>query len=132
MHKLGLTILGTLTTTALAVGLSSALAKGGVTTCTGTLASGSYHMLVVPAGATCDGTNANIDVRGGVSIGEGATFILGSEEGTGGGTIRGGVRADAPASLQLHFAHVSGGVRMLGGNGFFSTVEDNHIKGGAT
>jgi hypothetical protein len=132
MRKLGLMVLGTLTTTALAVGLSTALAKGGVTTCTGTLASGEYHKLVVPAGATCDGTNANIDVRGGVRVGNGATFILGSEEGTGGGTIRGGLRATAPASLQLHFANVSGGVRMLGGNGEFSTVEDNRIKGGAT
>jgi hypothetical protein len=132
MRKLGLMIVGVLTTTALAAGLSTALAKGGLTTCTGTLASGQYHMLVVPAGATCDGTNATIDVRGGVSVGEGATFVLGSEEGTGGGTIRGGVRANAPASLQLHFANVSGGVRMLGGNGFFSTVEDNNIHGGAT
>src|SRR5262249_14066279 len=86
----------------------------------------------VPAAATRDGTNANIDVQGGVRLENGATFVLGSEEGTGGGTTRGGVRADAPGSLQLHFANVSGGVRMLGGNGFFSTVEDNHIKGGAT
>ena len=86
----------------------------------------------MPAGATCDGTNATIDVRGGVRVGEGATFILGSEGGTDSGTIRGGVRANAPASLQLHFANVYGGVRMLGGNGFFSTVEDNHIHGGAT
>ncbi len=132
MRKLGLAIAGALATTALAVGLSTALAKGGATTCTGTLASGEYHKLFVPAGATCDGTNATIDVRGGVSVGEGATFVLGSEEGTGGGTIRGGVRANAPGSLQLHFANVYGGVRMLGGNGFFSTVEDNHIHGGAT
>ena len=132
MHRRGLIIVGALTTTALAVGLSTALAKGGVTTCTGTLASGNYQKLVVPANATCDGTNANIDVQGGVRVGEGATFILGSEEGTGGGTIRGGVRANGSASLQLHFATVSGGVRMLGGNGFFSTVEDNHIHGGAS
>jgi hypothetical protein len=131
MRRLPLVIVGTLTTTALAVGLSSALAKGGVTTCTGTLASGEYHKLVVPANATCDGTNANIDVRGGVTVDQGATFVLGSEEGTGGGTIRGGVRANAPGSLQLHFAKVYGGVRMLGGNGFFSTVEDNDIHGGA-
>ena len=132
MRKVALVIAGTLTTTALAVGLSTALAKGGVTTCTGTLASGDYHKLVVPAGATCDGTNADIDVRGGVRVEEGATFVLGSDEGTGGGTIWGGVRANAAASLQLHFANVYGGVKMLGGNGFFSTVEDNNIQGGAT
>jgi hypothetical protein len=132
MRKVGLMILGALTTTALAVGLSTALAKGGVTTCTGTLTSGDYYKLVVPANATCDGTNANLDVKGGVRVGEGATFVLGSDEGTGGGTIRGGVRANGPGSLQLHSANVYGGVRMLGGNGFFSTVEDNHIHGGAT
>ena len=131
MRKIGLAIAGALAATVLAAGLSTAVAGAAATTCTGTLASGEYKMLVVPANATCDGTNANIDVRGGVSVGEGATFVLGSEEGTGSGTIRGGVRANAPASLQLHFANVYGGVRMLGGNGFFSTVEDNNIHGGA-
>ncbi|MGH2967253.1 MAG: hypothetical protein ACRDMH_17985 [Solirubrobacterales bacterium] len=133
MRKLGLLIVGTLTTTALVVGLSTALAAHAGSTCTGTLASGKYHKLVVPAGATCDGTEANIHVRGGVRVGEGATFILGSEElGTDTGTIRGGIRAKAPASLQVHFAHINGGLRMRGGNGFFSTVEDNVIHGGAT
>ena len=131
MRKLGLTTVGVFMTMAVAVGPSTALAQGGVTTCTGTLASGEYHMLVVPAGGTCDGTNATIDVRGGVSVGEGATFILGGHEGTGHGTIRGGVRADAPASLQLHFANVYGGVMMLGGNGFLSAIEDNVFHGGA-
>jgi hypothetical protein len=61
-----------------------------------------------------------------------ATFILGSEEGTGGGTISGGLDANDPASVQLHFARVNGGVTIIGGNGFFSTVEDNVINGGAT
>ena len=69
-------------------------------TCTGTLASGTYHKLVVPAGATCDGTQANINVRGGVRVGEGATFILGADPSEGGltdtGKIRGGIRANAP------------------------------------
>ena len=132
MRRIGLLIIGTLGATALVVGLSTALAKKAGSSCTGTLASGKYQKLVVPAGATCDGTDAKIEVRGGVRVGEGATFVLGSEEGSDTGTIRGGVRADAPASLQLHFAHVSGGVRMNGGNGFFSTVEDNVIHGGAT
>src|SRR4029450_1302407 len=136
MRKLGLAIVGALITTALAAGLSTAgaEAKSGSACTTGTpLASGSYKKLVVPAGETCDGTKATIDVRGGVRVGEGATFILGSEElGEDTGTIRGGVRADAPASLQLHFADVKGGVRMKGGEGEFSTVEDNVIRGGAT
>jgi hypothetical protein len=131
MRRAGLAIAGLLGATALLVGPPSAFAAT-ASTCTGTLASGDYHKLVVPAGATCDGTAAAIDVRGGVTVGEGATFILGSEEGTDTGSIHGGIRAHDPASLQVHFAHVSGGVRMHGGNGFFSTVEDNVIHGGAT
>ena len=100
--------------------------------CTGTLASGAYHKVVVPDGATCDGTAARVSVRGGIRVGEGSTFVLGSEElGADTGTIRGGIVAKASASLQVHFAHVSGGVRMYGGNGFFSTVEDSIIRGGA-
>jgi hypothetical protein len=133
MRKIGLVIVGALATTALAAGLSTALAAHAGSTCTGTLASGKYHKLVVPAGAACDGTEANIDVRGGVRVGEGATFILGSEElGADTSKIRGGIRAKAPASLQVHFAHINGGLKMHGGNGFFSTVEDNVIRGGAT
>ena len=100
--------------------------------CTGTLASGLYKKISVPAGETCDGTKATVTVRGGVKVGSGATFILGSEEQTGGETISGGLRANDSASVQLHFAHVNGGVTISGGNGFFSTVEDNVINGGAT
>jgi hypothetical protein len=129
MRKLGLVIGIALATSGLVAGTATASAA---TTCTGTLASGSYHRLVVPAGATCDGTTATIEVRGGVRVREGATFVLGFEGGSSTGTIRGGVRANAPASLELHFADVRGGVRMFGGNGFFSTVEDNLIHGGAT
>jgi hypothetical protein len=136
MRKLGFVIVGALATTALTAGVATAKGPHRNSTCTGTLASGTYHRLVVPSGATCDGTEARIDVRGGVRVGEGASFILGADPGEGGltdtGTIRGGVRATDPSSLQLHFAHVSGGVRMRGGNGFFSTVEDNVIHGGAT
>jgi hypothetical protein len=115
-----------------AVGASSAAAAPKGFACTGPLGSGSYKKLTVPAGATCDGTNATVTVRGGVRVGAGATFILGSEEGTGGGTISGGLAANDPASVQLHFAHVNGAVRIVGGNGSFSTVEDNVINGGAT
>jgi hypothetical protein len=136
MRKVGFVIVGALATTALTAGLATAKGPHGRSICSGTLASGSYHKLVVPAGATCDGTNASIDVRGGVSVGEGATFVLGADPSEGGltdtGTIRGGVRANDAASLQLHFAHVNGGVRMRGGNGEFSTVEDNVVHGGAT
>ena len=99
----------------------------------GTLESGTYGKLVVPVGATCDGTEAKIKVRDGVKVHEGGTFILGSEElGADTGKIRDGIRAQAAASLQVHFAHIKGGVYMDGGNGFFSTVEDSVIRGGAT
>ncbi len=113
-----------------ATATASAVSK---TACTGTLDSGKYRKLTVPAGATCDGTAAKIRVRSGVRVARGATFILGSEdlktENT--GKIRGGIEANSPASLQVHFAHVNGGLRMRGGNGYFSTVEDNTIRGGA-
>ena len=138
MRKIRMLIAGVLSVAALAAGVSAALAASHHARfeCTGTLESGTYHKLVVPAGATCDGTEANINVRGGVRVGEGATFILGADPNEGGGadtgTIRGGIRAKAPASLQVHFAHIKGGVRMHGGNGFFSTVEDSVIRGGAT
>jgi hypothetical protein len=119
-----------LVTTAPVLGRSS---SHGRFRCTGTLASGKYHKIVVPDGATCDGTAAHVKVRGGIRVGEGATFVLGSEElGADTGTVRGGIVAKGAASLQVHFAHVYGGVRMHGGNGLFSTVEDTVIRGGAT
>jgi hypothetical protein len=133
MRKIGLLIVGALSATALAAGVSTALPGHARSTCNGTLASGTYHKLVVPVGAICDGTEAKINVRGGVRVHEGGTFILGSEElGADTGKIRGGIRAKAPASLQVHFADIKGGLRMRGGNGFFSTVEDNVIRGKAT
>jgi hypothetical protein len=112
--------------------VASTATANGAFVCTGTLSSGTYHRVVVPAGETCDATNATIVVRGGVDVGSGATFVLGSEESTAMSTISGGITADAPASLQVHFARINGGVVMQGGSGFFSTVEDSVINGGAT
>jgi hypothetical protein len=133
MRKVGVAVVAALGATALTTGLAIGKPGHASSTCTGTLDSGSYHKLVVPAGATCDGTNASINVRGGVRVEDGATFVLGNEESpSAGGSIRGGIRASSPASLQVHFTHINGGVRMHGGNGFFSTVEDNVIHGGAT
>ena len=100
--------------------------------CDGRLKSGTYRVIRVPAGATCNGTRATIYVSGGVRVDAGATFILGNENHAGGGKIGGTVSAVDAASVQLHFAHVGGSVTMHGGNGFFSTVEDNVIHGGAT
>ena len=110
----------------------AAAASSSAYACNGTLASGKYHKLVVPAGATCDGTNATVVVRGGISVGPGATFILGFEEGGSTGTINGGIVASGASSVQVHFARVNGGVSIQGGEGFFSTVEDSVIHGGAT
>jgi hypothetical protein len=136
MRRGSFVVLGALALTALFVGPSSAQARGGALTtfCNGTLASGSYGKLVVPAGASCNGTSANIRVSDGVNVKQGATFVLGKEGGSNTGIIRGGVHANAPASLQLHFARVYDGVRMYGGggNGQFSTIEDNVIRGGVT
>jgi uncharacterized membrane protein len=100
--------------------------------CDGRLKSGTYSVIRVPAGATCNGTRATIYVFGGVRVDAGATFILGNENAAGGGTIRGSVSAVDAASVQLHFAHVGGSVTIHGGQGFFSTVEDNVISGRAT
>ncbi len=86
----------------------------------------------MPAGATCDGTAAKIHVSDGVRVKQGATFILGEEGGDSTGVIRNKIHAKAPASLQVHFAHIWGGVRMYGGQGEFSTVEDNTIRGDTT
>jgi hypothetical protein len=116
---------------AVALAMGASAGNGGFT-CTGTLASGTYNSLVVPDGATCDGTNAQITVNGGVTVGQGATFILGDEQGDGGGTINGGVSTNGAASLQIHSTRVSGGVSMNGGSGFFSAIEDNTINGGVT
>jgi hypothetical protein len=130
MRKGSLVIVSGFVLVAMFVGTSSA---GAATTyCSGTLASGSYDRLVVPAGASCDGTSANIRVAAGVRVKQGATFVLGQEGGSNTGIIRGGVHANSPASLQLHFARVYNGVRMYGGNGEFSTIEDNVIRGGVT
>jgi hypothetical protein len=130
MRKSSLAIVGGLATAAMLIGASSAGASS--TFCNGTLANGSYGRIVVPAGATCDGTTARINVSNGVRIKQGATFILGQENGPSTGVIRGGIHANRPSSLQVHFAHIFNAVRMYGGNGFFSTIEDNVIRGGVT
>src|SRR5262245_59481690 len=80
------------------------------TTCNGTLAPGTYTRLVVPDGATCVG-EGNVTINGGLSVGAGATFLLGDEE-TPDATsvINGGVQATNPKNLQIHFATINGGI----------------------
>ena len=132
----GLTaLLGALTAVA-----SPAAVAAPKTTCTGVLAPGTYQSVVVPDGAFCF-SDGPITIRGGLQIGAGATFVLGSEESGGGtGTINGGVHATNPASVQIHFATINGGIDVHGGSGPFggpfditwNAIEDNTIHGGAT
>jgi hypothetical protein len=110
------------------------------TTCTSTLAPGTYHRVVVPNGAVCM-SDGPVTIKGGLSIGSGATFVLGSEENpVDTGTISGGVHATNAASVQIHFTRINGGISVHGGSGpfggpfgvTFNAIEDNHINGGAT
>lgn len=110
------------------------------TRCTGNLAAGDYHKVVVPEGATCT-SDGPLTIRGGLFVGAGATFVLGSEERPGRtGTISGGVHAKNPASVQIHFTTINGGIDIRGGSGPFggpfditwNAIEDNRINGGAT
>jgi hypothetical protein len=126
---------------ALLVGLpASADAGSNVTTCTDVLASGTYHRVVVPEGASCL-SDGPVTVRAGLFIEPGATFVLGSEENpVDTGTISGGVHATDPASVQIHFTTINGGIKVHGGSGPFggpfditwNAIEDNRINGGAT
>jgi hypothetical protein len=126
---------------ALLIGLpGSAVAGSKTTTCAGELAAGSYKKVVVPEGGTCL-SEGPVTIRGGLFIGPGATFVLGSEENpVNTGTISGGVHATNPASVQIHFTTINGGVDVHGGSGPFggpfeitwNAIEDNRINGGAT
>ncbi len=77
-------------------------------------------------------------VRGGLFIEAGATFVLGSEESpTSTGAVSDGVHATNPASVQIHFATINGGIDIEGGSGPFggpfdvtwNAIEDNQING---
>jgi hypothetical protein len=117
-----------------------AAAGSSTTACTDFLAPGTYHRVVVPAGEACF-SEGPVTIRSGLFIEPGATFVLGSEESPGStGTISGGVHATNPASVQIHFATINGGVGVHGGSGPFggpfditwNAIEDNQINGGAT
>jgi hypothetical protein len=109
------------------------------TECTGFLAPGTYRQVVVPDGAVCL-SEGPVRIQAGLWIMPGATFVLGSEEsGWTTGTIGGGVHAVDPASVQIHFATINGGIDIRGGSGPFggpfdvtwNAIEDNVIHGGA-
>jgi hypothetical protein len=110
------------------------------TECTGSLEPGTYQRLVVPDGEVCIGEGPVV-VRSGLWVGSGSTFVLGSEEsGWTTGTIGGGVHAVDPASVQIHFATINGGIDIHGGSGPFgppfgvtwNAIEDNVIHGSVT
>jgi len=123
---------------ALFVAVPSLAAGSGTTTCTDTLAPGTYHRVVVPAGASCLTFAGPVTIVGGVSVGAGATFVLGDEGNPSHtGTIIGGVRSTNAASVQIHFSTITGGVNLTGGSGpfggpfgvTFNTIEDSVING---
>ena len=77
-------------------------------------------------------------IHGGVVVGSGATFVLGSDElPRDTGTITGGVRAVNPSGVQIHHTTIDGGLDIQGGSGPFggpfeitwNAIEDNHING---
>jgi hypothetical protein len=123
--------------------LPASASAASATVCTGTLAPGTYHSIVVPAGQTCDLGVGPVHVLSGVQVGPGSTFSLGFELGPNTGTISGGVVAGNAAQVLVHNARINGGVSVQGGSGpfgcaqpfapvCFTDFEDNTINGGAT
>jgi hypothetical protein len=119
---------------------SVAGAAESTTRCSGHLKPGTYGRVVVPAGAVCL-SRGPVTIRDGLWIRSGATFVLGSEEsGWTTGTIDDGVHATDPASVQIHFATINGGIDINGGSGAFggpfditwNAIEDNVIHGGVS
>jgi len=125
---------------ALLVGAAGPAGASPSTTCTGPLPAGTYQTVVVPDGAVCL-SDGPVTIRGGLFVGAGATFVLGSEDNpVDTGTISGGVHATDAASVQIHFTTINGGVDIHGGSGPFggpfditwNTIEDSHIHGSVT
>src|SRR5438093_13455956 len=93
----------------LMLALPASAAASTTTTCTGELAPGSYGRVVVPEGAACL-SEGPVTIHGGLVVGSGATFVLGSDEvSRDSGTITSGVRADDAASVQLQLLYDDGG-----------------------
>jgi len=139
-RMLGLLTVAALAAAALLVALPVVAGAAGGTTCTGALAPGDYNHLVVPAGAACFG-EGHVNIRGGLDIGSGATFVLSNEETPDAtSTITGGVHSTNAMNVQIHFATIGGGIDIHGGAGPFggpfgitwNTIEDNQINGEVT
>jgi hypothetical protein len=124
---------------ALAAGVPSQASSD--TSCTSTLAPGTYGHVTVPARAICIIGEGPVTIRGGGDVWDGATFVCG-EEGSPNtnATISGGVRSHNAASVQIHFSTINGGVSLSGGAGPFggpfevtwNTIEDSRINGGVS
>ena len=121
------------------IAVPTVASAAGVTKCTGALKPGTYGRVVVPKDAFCH-SHGPVRIHDGLRIRQGATFVLGSEKsGWTTGTICGGVRAKDPASVQIHFATINGGIHIHGGSGpsgppfdvTFNAIEDNVIHGEA-
>ena len=126
----------------LAFGIPSFAGSG--TTCTSTLAPGTYGHVSVPDGAVCIIGAGPLTIRGGLDVGAGATFIFGDEESPNvNATISGGVRSHNAGSVQIHFSTINGGITLQGGAGpnggpfefapgfspTWNTIEDSRING---
>jgi len=138
VRKTKTVLAGLVVLTALIVGVPTLAAGNGATSCTDTLAPGAYHQVIVPPGASCITLAGPVTISGGVSVGAGATFVLGTEDNPAHtGTISGGVSSSNAASVQIHFSTINGGVHLSGGAGPFggpfdvtwNTFEDNVING---
>jgi hypothetical protein len=135
------TVLALVVTALVGLALTISSSAATATTCTDTLAPGTYGAVTVPAGAVCVIAEGPLTIRGGLEVGEGATFVFGNEETPGvTATISGGVRSSNAASVQIHFATINGGVDLRGGDGPFggpfdvtwNTIEDSRINGSVT
>ena len=123
---------------ALFMSMPSVAGAHGAVNCTHSLAPGTYDSVNVPAGAICITITGPVTITHGVTVGPGATFVLGNENHPGHvATISGGVRSNHAASVQIHFSSITGGVNLLGGAGPFghpfgvtwNTIEDSAIHG---
>jgi hypothetical protein len=115
-------------------------AGGGTTTCSGTLAPGTYQRVVVPQDGVCL-SDGPVTIQAGLFVQQGATLVFGSEENpVHTATIGGGVHATNAMSVQLHFSTINGGIDINGGSGPFggpfdvtwNAIEDSTVNGGAT
>lgn len=131
-------VLAVLALVAVVFGAAPASAAGGPTICNGTLASGTYHRVLVPTDGVCF-SDGPVTIRGGLFVAQGGTLVFGSEENpVHTATINGGVHASNAMSVQIHFSTIDGGIVIHGGSGPFggpfgvtwNTIEDSVVNGG--